>query len=63
MEDRISDEILNHWHEQLLGNLPYDEAIAAYDYSQVSEQTKACLGMIWRSLLTKVKAPVLAELS
>jgi CO dehydrogenase maturation factor len=62
-QNTISDEILNHWHEQLLGNLPHDEAIAAYDYSQVSEQTKDCIGMIWRSLLTKVKAPVLAELS
>lgn len=57
MEDAVSPEILNQWDQQLLGNLPCDEAIATYDYSQVSEQTQDCISMIWRSLITKIKLP------
>lgn len=50
----ISTEILIHWHDRLLGHLPYDEAIATYDYSHVNQQTKDNIGTIWRSLLSKV---------
>lgn len=53
-------EIVEAWADRLLGYLPQDEAIAAYSYALVSQQTKDCLKIIWQALLSRatVKASV-----
>jgi|GEM_PF-6335686 CO dehydrogenase nickel-insertion accessory protein CooC1 len=51
VEDRVPNEGLENWGEQLLGVLPRDEAIATYDYVHVDQQTKDAIGIIWRSIL------------
>ncbi|MGV0025287.1 hypothetical protein [Phormidesmis priestleyi] len=47
-----ADEILSEYRSQVLGELPQDAGIGNYHYQEVGEQTKECVGKIWRSLLS-----------